>query len=536
MEKYQKLLLKNIRSQLEKWMEQKKDIPHHEVYRFLHSISGTAGTIGMIEIMKIAKELMVQLNEQAAKLWTLKEIQEFMIQLIYLSYNQTLELTHEDKAEKQVKEGQPFILVIDDETSMLMYIKEELEKSGNVVMVAADPVKAISSFYDMRPDCIILDIHMKGKNGFELLTFLKEKLKQLFVPTIMISVDNSIENRVKTFEMGADDFIAKPFDMEELRARVKRHIEKKRLVDNLILTDELTRVYNRKYMKHAFDTMCSILLNRQEPFCLAMLDLDHFKVVNDCFGHLMGDHVIQTFAAFLQEKSSKDDIVIRFGGEEFLLLMQGVSAAEGKEFLEQLIVKFQNQTFYTKTDSFSCSFSAGIVEVNTANDDIEKWLSLADEALYRAKEAGRRQVYMNESDIEICYKKPLRVAVIDDDPIMCTILEEMLVRFSNELPFQLNVKSFLNGTLFLSDEWTYSNEPYLVLLDGIMPEIDGLEVLQSLRESTRQDQYTVFMLTSRNSQKDIAKALELGADDYLTKPFKMAELQKRIRYLCTRMK
>ena len=126
--------------------------------------------------------------------------------------------------------------------------------------------------------------------------------------------------------------------------------------------------------------------------------------------------------------------------------------------------------------------------------------------------------------------------MIDDDPIICTMLEDMFSRLIDELPFDLKVKTFRDGSVFLSDDWTYSNEPYVVILDGIMPEMDGLEVLQSLRASTRQDQYNVIMLTSRNSEKDISRALELGADDYMTKPFKMDELETRIRHLCKRMK
>lgn len=535
MEKYQTQLLKNIRCQLEKWMDQKENISKQDVYRFLHSISGTAGTIGFAEMMTIAQDLMIQLQEKDKENWTMKEIQEFMIHLIYLTYNQTFVESSEDLNEIYTKEGQPFILVVDDETSMLMYLKEELERYGWIVMAATDSIKAISAFYDMQPDCVIIDVHMQGKNGFELFSFLKEKLKQLFVPTIMISVDDSKDNRLKTFEMGADDFIAKPIDIDELYARVNRHIERKKMVDNLLLTDELTRVYNRKYIKKAYETMCSNLYHRHETFSIAILDLDHFKKVNDHHGHLMGDLVLQKFATFLQNNIRKDDSVIRLGGEEFLLFLQGVSALKGKEILEQLNQEFQMVSFPSNTNTFCCSFSAGIVEVTTNNKPVEKWISLADNALYKAKAAGRKQVRMNESDLAIIYKKTLRVAVIDDDPIICSMLEEMLVKFSKDLPFDIKIKSFCDGALFLTDDWSHSNDRYLVILDGIMPGMDGLDVLQSLRASKRQDQYKVIMLTSRNSEKDIARALQLGADDYMTKPFKMIELQTRIRNVCKRM-
>lgn len=536
MEKYQQHLLRNIRSQLNMWMEVEEHISHDEVYRFLHSIAGTAGTIGMTEMSAIARELMEQMNKLEEKDWTIKEIQHFMFTLISHCYDYGRDGIASKTLEITVKDGQPFILVVDDETSMLMFLKEELEKYGWIVMVVSDPIKAITAFYDMRPDCIIIDIHMQKKNGFELLAFLKEKLKQWLVPTVMISIDNSKNNRMKTFEMGADDFLAKPFDIDELYVRVKRHIERKTLIDNLILTDELTRVYNRKYTPFAYDTMCSSIGRTEESFSLAVVDLDHFKNVNDHYGHLIGDIVLKDFAALLIDQCRSGDIVIRYGGEEFLVFMERVSARQGKEILDHLLHEFQNLSFTVGEERFSCSFSAGIVEVNRATDSLDYWIKLADDALYKAKSLGRKQVHISESKKKVIHKKPLRIAVIDDDPIVRTILEDSLLRMANESKFALNVKTFRGGSEFLGDEWSYSNENYIVVLDGIMPEMDGLEVLQSLRASTRQDQYKVMMLTSRNSEKDIARALDLGADDYVTKPFKITELEARISYLCKGMK
>ncbi|MBB6444005.1 GGDEF domain-containing response regulator [Bacillus benzoevorans] len=536
MEKYQQHLLKNIRSQLNIWMEEKEHISHDDVYRFLHSIAGTAGTIGMSEMSSIAKDLMGQMKTLEVKDWTIKEIQDFILTLLSHCYEYSNNSVECNAAEQHVKDGQPFILVVDDETSMLMFLKEELEKYGWIVMVVSDPVKAISAFYDMRPDCVIIDIHMQKKDGFELLAFLKEKLKQWLIPTVMISIDNSKSNRMKTFELGADDFIAKPFEIDELYVRVKRHIERKKLIDNLILTDELTRVYNRKYTGFAYDTMCSSIGRRDESFCLAVLDLDHFKIVNDSYGHLTGDIVLKEFAAMLSNQCRSGDIVIRYGGEEFLLFMERVSAPQGKEILDRLLQDFQSHSFSIGEDSFTCTFSAGIVEVNRANDSLNYWIKLADDALYKAKSLGRKQIQISESNKKIIHKKPLRIAIIDDDPIIRTILEDSFSRMTNELKFALNVKTFRGGAEFLGAQWSYSNENYMVVLDGIMPEMDGLEVLQSLRATTRQNQYKVMMLTSRNSEKDIARALELGADDYVTKPFKMTELEARISYLCKRMK
>ncbi|MED0656539.1 diguanylate cyclase [Anoxybacillus ayderensis] len=531
-EKYRQHFLKNIRKRLEEW-ETVDEIAHQDVYRLLHSIAGTAAMIGMIDIGNYARQLMEQWGEDEEKTWKATDVKERLTPLFQLCYEQQIgEVTQGEQGTK--KGDEPTVLLIDDDPSFLMYVKEQLEQNGWYVVAIADPVKAVASFYDVRPDCVVIDIHMETKTGFEVLTFLKQKLKQQFVPMIMVSIDDRKETRMKSYEMGADDFIPKPFAIDEFIVRIRRQLQRKQLIDELLLLDELTHVYNRKYIKQAYEQLKSDWHRTHEPFCLAVLDIDHFKRVNDQYGHLMGDVVLKKFAQFLKTNVRARDVVIRFGGEEFVVLLPATEATEAFLVFDRLREQFERMTFQCDETTFSCTFSTGIVEVLDPTKPIGHWIELADSALYEAKNTGRNCVVLAKQQ-EASYRRTVKVAIVDDDAIVRAIVTDVVQKMFTKEKVTLDLRAFKDGEQFIASDWHRGTEPCLVILDGVMPKMDGLEVLQQLRSQKDSSRYKVIMLTARKSENDIARALELGADDYMTKPFKLLELEARIRHMLKRM-
>ncbi|MGG1684600.1 GGDEF domain-containing response regulator [Pseudalkalibacillus sp. NRS-1564] len=234
-------------------------------------------------------------------------------------------------------------------------------------------------------------------------------------------------------------------------------------------------------------------------------------------------------------KKRRTDTLIRYGGEEFVLILPDTTSIQADKFLQRLLSGFRSKVFRVKEDTFSVTFSGGIVDIDGSSSN-KKLLNQADEALYRAKANGRNQMVIYESDLTNTKPiKTIRIAVVDDDEIIRTLLTSQLQQLQPEGNYEVEVKSYREGESFFDDSWHKAGSSCLVLLDGIMPRMDGIEVLRKLRKESSQSKYTVMMLTGRKAEKDIVKALELGADDYITKPFSMGELEARIRRLIQKM-
>lgn len=539
MNKYLQILIKNVRKQLEAWLNNQERIQQKELYRFLHSIVGTASTIGFHRGGEIGQKLMSQLDENDEKDWLKEDLQDFLFPLISIFYYEEISNINEIIERKEELKDKKLIMLIDDDIALLMYLKDELEKNDWLVIAVADPDRAINSYYDLNPDCVIIDINMKNKSGLDVLLQLKDNMKQHFIPMVMISIDHSKETRMKSYQLGADDYIHKPLEMDEFMIRINRQLERKLAIEDLILLDDLTKVFNRKYLQRTYDRFVNSMKRNYKAFSIAMVDLDRFKQVNDTYGHIVGDKVLAGFAEVVRIRLRLNDVVIRYGGEEFLILFPETRANEAKIVLDRILAEFSKTPFKSLNDQseFYCTFSAGIQEVYLDELDLKKNIDLADGALYEAKSEGRNQVRIVPVNNIRLHKKIVHIGIIDDDPIIRTMLQDLISKSKYTDGFSLDIQLFKDGMEFFESDWYLKkNEPYLIILDGMMPRMDGLEVLQKLRELRYHERFTIMMLTSRKSEQDISRALQLGADDYITKPFKLLELESRLGHLIKRMK
>ncbi|MGG4496459.1 response regulator [Brevibacillus reuszeri] len=539
MRKYRETLLFHIHKQLETWFSQEEPISHDDLYRFLHSLKGTSGTIGLSDLSDLSEALLNHMDQMPAKEWTSPEWRSFLLELITLCYEHhpEQEVLLEDPTLKREKnyETQPLILILDDDVTLLMYLKENLEKLNWSVIATVHPHKALDYFHDMKPDCLILDLNIPETGGFQVMQTLSEKIKKQYIPTTVISIDCDRQTRFRAYRLGADDVMCKPLDIEELVVRLERQLGRKRWMDRILFIDELTGAYNRNSLADTYKRLLSDAVRTSTPLSLGFLDIDHFKGVNDTHGHLIGDKVLSQFAVFIQARAEKHDILFRYGGEEFLLLMPQTTVQEAKQRLDQLLDAFCGEVFDSPEGAFSLSFSAGVVQIQDAEKPLPFWVEAADTALYSAKNLGRRRVEVAAStDAAKVPNVKLKVAIIDDDSMIRTMLADSVKTSFDEWMYA-DIQQFQDGEAFFSSDWHLGPESYLVILDGIMPKMDGLEVLQRIRNLPNAKRYTVIMLTGRTEEQDIVRALQLGADDYMTKPFSMRELEARIKRLVKRV-
>jgi len=536
LKKYSDHLIQNIKSKLSEWFTKEKTelILFQEVYRFLHSIKGTSGTLQLGGLVQISTELLSLLEERQID-FVQVELKIFLYPLIEHIYK------HENSNElgplddKGSYSNAPTIQIIDDDVSMLILLKDVLEENGWIVKTYSNPEKAVKQYFEMKPDCLILDINLPQKDGFQILEEIYEHNIQHFIPTIMISINNTKEMRMKAYEKGADDFFQKPIELDEFAVKINRHLQRKRLFDESVLIDELTQVYNRKYLVDSLKRFFHDFKRTKQPFSISIIDIDFFKKINDTYGHLMGDQVLREFAQYIRQNIRSLDMIYRYGGEEFIIIFPKCTNVEAKRRLNELIKGFSQVEFIHNDTNFNVTFSAGLFTIENDSITIDEALQEADKSLYEAKKLGRSRVECLQMDSNTYKNSKLNISVIDDDIIIRSLLAQMLqsITIAN---VELNIQTFENGPSFFNSEHANDDFNHFVILDGIMPKMDGLEVLQKIKQGKNSSRYKVLMLTGRNSKSEVESALSLGVDDYVTKPFYVNELKARVEQILTTMK
>jgi diguanylate cyclase (GGDEF)-like protein len=309
------------------------------------------------------------------------------------------------------------ILVVDDHPDNVQVLRARLEARGYLVDEAGDGEEALERVYTAPPpDLILLDIMMPKIDGLEVVRRIKSDPTLPFIPVIMQTALDTTENVVQGLDAGADDYIAKPIKFGELDARVKSLLriqslqasleqrEKELSVANAQLlvmssTDALTGVANRRSLEERLHDMWEHSQRLHEPLSLVMCDIDHFKHVNDDYGHQAGDAVLQQFAKLLQDEAREIDKVGRYGGEEFVLLLPGTVLDAAVTFAERIRERVEKYAFtFEDGQSLHRTMSCGVASwPHPRVGDQDALIKAADDALYVAKETGRNRVVRFDS-------------------------------------------------------------------------------------------------------------------------------------------
>ncbi|WP_342557853.1 diguanylate cyclase [Lysinibacillus sp. FSL P4-0201] len=537
--KYHRMVYTRICENLQKW-DNSDFVREDELYSFLHTLKGTAGSIGLHELTSIAREKLELLNEDSNKQWTQSEWKKFLapfIESVHFYKENDSMTQHMEHPTTIIKNPakQDFILIIDDDVVFISYLKNVLEKKGYSVIAAHNGKRGLALIYELQPSIVFLDIMLPDSNGFSILDNIKKTKKELMFVTV-ISSNDCKENRIRTLEMGAMDFMAKPIDEELLIAYVSNRLAYKRELEQAIVIDELTQIYNRKFMESQMKLFIKHHQQHKEHFSIAMIDLDYFKKVNDTYGHLVGDEVLKGFASLVKELKGAEEIACRYGGEEFVILMPRTTKKEAFIFIEKLRTSMEKKTFTANGTSFHVTFSSGIAVATSTNLHPKKMLEEADQALYTAKQLGRNQTIIFDNVAAVEKRKvKIKIVVIDDVYIIRDLITNHFKHLEENDDYRIETLSFPDGISFLESNWYDPACKYIILLDWILPQMDGIEVLSKIREQHASSNVIVSMLTSRVGEEYVMKAFINGADDYIVKPFNVAEVSERIVRLIHQM-
>ncbi|MGM9452305.1 diguanylate cyclase [Legionella bozemanae] len=292
----------------------------------------------------------------------------------------------------------PFrILIVDDSESLGEYYSLILKQAGMVAQAITNPMDIFKHLEKFRPDLILMDIYMPECTGLELSSVLRQENKYNKIPIIFLSTEQDKRKQLTALSIGGDDFLTKPISPAHLISAVRIRSQRAGVLNYYMSTDSLTGLLNHSSFLKRLELELDYAKQKNTPLSLVMIDIDHFKKVNDTYGHPFGDMVIKKLATLLTLRLRNNDIVGRYGGEEFAIVLPGTNAQQSKKVLNELREQFSHE-FFANTDDFSATFSAGIAQKN-ADSDINKLVNQADQALYEAKHLGRNQVVINK-DIE----------------------------------------------------------------------------------------------------------------------------------------
>jgi len=299
----------------------------------------------------------------------------------------------------ELKQGKKAnILAIDDAKDILMLLEFELNEEGYQIFTAESGYEGIEILSNEPIDLLLLDINMPGFSGLQVLKQIKQNSQLKDIPVIMLSASEQSDDIVSALDLGANDFVNKPYISKVLLARIRtslRLLEKNRELEKMALTDFLTGINNRRQFYHLSSIAISKNKRDHSALTVAILDIDHFKQINDTYGHDIGDMVLVEFSSLLSAVFRDYDTVGRVGGEEFGIclpdtnLEQGILACE--RFRKELSAKEMSIVVEEKLIKLSITASIGIT--NTSKEsNIEILIKQADKALYDAKIKGRNLV------------------------------------------------------------------------------------------------------------------------------------------------
>jgi two-component system cell cycle response regulator len=294
------------------------------------------------------------------------------------------------------------ILVVDDSRATASALEELLRKEGFRVFRASEGAEAVRLATSETIDAVLLDVEMPGMDGLQALRLLRSGKAHRYLPVLVLSVNSDRTRRLTAFQLGADDFIAKPWDDEELLIRLRRSLAVRARFDALAgetaelhqqaITDGLTQVHNHRFFEERLKDEFRRAQRYDDPLALVLLDIDDFKGVNDRFGHQEGDRVLRDVAAAMKKAIRDTDMVARYGGEEFALLLPKTHLA-GALTVAERVWKEVGLLKAGVGQAVHVTASLGISGYpNRSVISADQLFRTADDALYRAKREGRNKI------------------------------------------------------------------------------------------------------------------------------------------------
>jgi len=289
--------------------------------------------------------------------------------------------------------GRPRVVLLDDDRDFCLAVERVLSRANVDLHAVQDEAKLLELLATENPALLLLDVRLNGVSGLDICRMLRANPRWENLDIVLVTAENSVELRIAAFRAGASDYVSKPVIPEELVARVMSRIERHTLREERTTRDNLTGLLMRGPFAEAFQRMLKLTQRNETQMSLCLLDIDHFKSINDRYGHMNGDRVLATLGQLLNRRFRGEDLRCRWGGEEIVLALSGSPRAEATLALERLLVEFQSTTFNDgKHPPYHATFSAGVASYPADGQTLDELIAVADARMYTAKRNGRARI------------------------------------------------------------------------------------------------------------------------------------------------
>jgi diguanylate cyclase (GGDEF)-like protein len=289
------------------------------------------------------------------------------------------------------------ILSMEDDPAQSAFVRAILESAGYEVRICDDAIRFEADLVSFRPDLVLMDVLLPRVSGYDLARYMRQDEQYATVPILFLTTEGQVDARLEAVRAGGDDHLPKPVTPGLLLTAIAARIERARFVRSLLSHDGLTRLLNHAaFLERARAGLASARRRRERSIAWVLIDLDHFKAVNDRYGHPAGDRVLVSLSGVLRRRLRQSDTIGRYGGEEFAVLLGDLSEEQALRLVGRLLEEFSATDQRAPDGStFRTDFSAGIAMLEPQRMDLESWRQAAEAALEMAKTTGRRRVVLS---------------------------------------------------------------------------------------------------------------------------------------------
>ncbi len=285
------------------------------------------------------------------------------------------------------------VLTAEDDPNQIKFNTLVLQRAGYLVTPCPNPENLLTLLETFNPDVLLMDVNMPHYNGFELARALRQDDRYLTLPIIFLTSLDEASDYIEGLQAGSDDYLVKPVDPQILLSCVRSRSKRSLMMRTFTDQDGLTRLLNRASLMRQLDGFFSRASRYGEIVSTALIDIDHFKKINDTHGHQAGDWILRDLARFLQEKLRDSDLIGRYGGEEFLIVLPRLPAEEAHRVTDRIRQEFETKEHKLPSGESLCvTFSGGIASFPDQGLSRDNVIAAADAALYEAKRNGRNRI------------------------------------------------------------------------------------------------------------------------------------------------